>query len=76
MPLEFFENVGYGDVNPKEILRNQVKFKSILNEIKIGRNKSKDQQSTIKNIIIFFNLREEIIGVFQDYSFLLSGAKY
>ena len=76
MPLEFFENVGYGDVNPKEILRNQVKFKSILNEIKIGRNKSKDQQSTIKNIIIFFNLREEIIGVFKDYSFLLSGAKY
>ena len=35
MPLELFENLRDGDLNPKEVLKNQVKFKLKLNETKI-----------------------------------------
>ena len=54
MPLELFENLRDGNLNPKEILKNQVKFKLHLNKTKIGSNKSEDQKN-IRNIIILFN---------------------
>ena len=33
IPLELFENLRYSAINLKEVLRNQVKFKSDLSEI-------------------------------------------
>ena len=42
MSLELFENLWDGDVNPQELLKNQVKFKSELSKIKTGSNKSED----------------------------------
>ena len=68
MSLELFENLWDGDVNPQEVLKNQVKFKSELSKIKTGSNKSED--------IFFFNLGEKIIQLFRYYSFLLSETKY
>ena len=37
MPLKLFEDLRDGEINPKEILKNQAMFKSDLSEIKIGR---------------------------------------
>ena len=52
MPLKLFKSLRDGDVEPKEILRNQVKFKSDLSEIKIGSNSIFD---TCKNIKRSYN---------------------
>ena len=62
-------------MNPKEVLKYQAIFKLDLIEEKRGENKSEEQQSTLQSIIIFLNLREKIIILFRDYSFLLSEAK-
>ena len=32
MPLELFKNLRDGDINPKEVLKNQARFKSDLSE--------------------------------------------
>ena len=47
-----------------------------MNKIKIGGKKSVDQRNIIRNVTIFFDLREKIIDFFKDYSLLLSEAKY
>ena len=57
-------------------MKNQVEFKSNLKKIKIRSNKSEDQKNTVRNIIIFSNLREKIVILFKDHSFLLLKAKY
>ena len=78
MPLELFENLKHDDVNTEEVLKNQIKFKSDLIEIKT-RNpqfKSEDQMSSTQNIEKLFNLREKVVILFKDYSFLLSEAEY
>ena len=62
-PIKFFENLRDGDVNLKEVLKNQVKFKSHLSKIKIGSNKLKNKKN-----------RDN--GLFRDYSFFLFEAKY
>ena len=69
MPCKLFENLRDGDINPKEVLRNQARFKSDLNDIKIGGNKSLNQGNTINSINNLFDLREKVIIVFRDYSF-------
>ena len=73
-PLKLFEDLRDGNINPKEASKNETNFKSDLNEIKIGDNKSPNQKYTIENISNFFDLREKIIDFFRDYSFLLSEA--
>ena len=61
-PLKLFEDVRNGNINPREALTNQARFKSHLNEIKTGGKKSEDQKNTIKNISKFFDLPEKIIN--------------
>ena len=75
IPLKLFEDLRDGNINPIEVLKNQVRFNSDLSEIKIGGKKSPSQKNTIKNITNFFDLREKIIDFFRDYSCLLSEAK-
>ena len=53
MLVELFENLRNGNVEPKEALRIHIRFKSELNEIKIGGNISKDQKDAMK-ILQFF----------------------
>ena len=72
-PLKLFEDLRDGNINPKEALKNQARFKSDLSEIKIGGNKSQDQKDTTKNISNFFILREKLL-IFLEI--MLSEAKY
>ena len=73
---DLFEGLRDGNINPKEELKNQARFRSDLSEIKIGGNKSPNQNNTIKNVYNFFDLRKKINNFFRNYSFLLSEAKY
>ena len=38
--IDLFKNFIDGNINPKEVLKNQINFKSDLNEIKKGNQKS------------------------------------
>ena len=44
MPLKLFEDLRDGHINPKELLKNQARFKSDLSEIKTGGKKSPNQK--------------------------------
>ena len=76
--IELLKSLRDGNVNPREILKNQSNFKSYLAEIKTGypKSKSEDQISVIQNVENFFDLREKIIDFFRDYYFLLCEEKY
>ena len=62
--MKLLEDLRDVNINLKEVLKNQERFKSDLSEI------------NIKNITNFFDLREKIIDFFRDYTFLISEAKY
>ena len=70
--MKLFEDLRDSNINPKEALKIQARFKSNLSEIKIGGKILPNQ----KNISNFFDLREKIIDFFRDYSFLLPETKY
>ena len=59
-PIDLFINLGDGDINPKEVLKNQINVKSNLGEVKKGNLKSKteNQISVTQNVQKFFDLRE------------------
>ena len=52
------------DVKSKEVLKNQIKFKSYLREIRTGSNNSENQNSIIKNAATFLIYKKKII---QDF---------
>ena len=70
-PIELFKDLRDGNINPKEVLKDQINFKSDLCGIKKGdkKSKSKDQISVLRNVQNLFDLRENIIDLFRDYSF-------
>ena len=76
-PIDLFKLKWDGSIDPKEILKNQINFKSDLGEIIKGnpKTKSEDQISVIKNVENFFDFREEIVDFLWDNCFLLSEAK-
>ena len=51
-------------------------FKSNLNEISRGRNKSEEQKMSLEKIKFLYESREAVIKLFDDYSSIVSGAKY
>ena len=51
-------------------------FKSNLKEISRGRFKSDEQKMALKNIKLLYESREAIIKLFNDYSSIVSEAKY
>ena len=55
---------------------NEKKNKSDINEKVKRRYKSEDQKSTIKNFQTFLKSREKVIKLFNDYSKIISKAKY
>ena len=59
MPWKLIEDLRDGDINLKEVLKNQARFKLDLSEIKTGCKKSSDQKDVIKNVAAFFDLREK-----------------
>ena len=50
MLVKLFDDSRDGDINAKEVLKNQARFKSALSEIKTGGKKSINQKNRIKNI--------------------------
>ena len=48
-------------MHAKEVLKNQVKFKSDLKEIKIRSNESEAEKNTVRKIT-FFNLLEKLLN--------------
>ena len=76
--MDLFKSLRDGNVNPREVLKNQNNFKLDRGKTRKGipKSKSKDQISVIQNVETFFDLTEKIIDFFRDYYFLLSEAKY
>ena len=54
--IELFKDLRDSNINPKEVLKDQIKIKTNLGEIKTGNTKSKseDQISVIQNVEFFF----------------------
>ena len=55
-PIELFKDLKDDNINPKEVLKDQINFKPDLREIKKRNKKSKseDQISVIQNVRFFF----------------------
>ena len=49
-PIDLFINLGDGGTHPKEVLKNQINFKSNLDEIKKKKSKIKNRKSNKCNI--------------------------
>ena len=66
--IELFKSLRDGNVNPREVLKNQTNFKLDRGKTRKGipKSKSKDQISVIQNVENFFDLTEKII----DYYYL------
>ena len=54
--IDLFKDLRDGNINPKEVVKNQINFKSDVGEIKNGNPnlKSKYQTSAIQNVNILF----------------------
>ena len=65
---------GYTTLEKAE--EEQKQFKSEINEIAIGSKKSEDQKRTINSIKTIYESREKVIQLFDDYSRIVSEAKY
>ena len=65
-------------IDPVDVKNNQVKFKSYLGEIKKGnkKHKSKEQKNTLYNVEMLYKARNEAIKFYDDYSSMMSEAKY
>ena len=62
-PIDLFINLTDSNVNPRELLKNEIEFKSDLSGIRKENSKSKPEQqiSVIRNVQNFIELREEIM---------------
>ena len=60
-PIELLKDLKDGNINPKEVLKDQINFKPDLREIKKGNKKSKseDQISVIQNVHFFLLKRKK-----------------
>ena len=56
MPWKLFEDLRDGNINPKQVLKNQAKSKLDLSETNTGGKKSPHEKDIIKNITNFFDL--------------------
>ena len=63
-------------MNLEETKKLQNLFKSNLNEISRERYKSEEQKSVLGNIKFLYESREDVIKLFNDYSSIISEAKY
>ena len=77
-PFNTYESIKNGNVSTRKAKENQEQFKSNLNEIARGnpRPKSKYQLDTIKNIRSFYEWREEILKLYNDYAKIKCEAAY
>ena len=76
--LNIINKIQNGEISLADVKNNQEKFKSYLGEIKKGNKKykSKVQKNTLYNIEMFYRSKNEAIKVYDDYSAMMSEAKY
>ena len=68
--MHIFKSIHTGDKTLKDIEKEQIELKRDLGRIKQGdrRDKSEEQKKTIDNIKNLYNLREEVVKIFNDYA--------
>ena len=74
--IELYKKIKYGEIKLEEAKKVQNAFKSNLNEISRGRNKSKEQKCALENIKFLYESREAVIKLFNDYSSIVSETKH
>ena len=76
--LNIINKIQNGEISLADVKNNQEKFKSYLGEIKKGNKKhrSKVQKNTLYNIEMLYKARNEAIKFYDDYSSMMSEAKY
>ena len=74
--LGFYKNIKEGHITLEKSEEKQKEFKSEINEIVKRSKKSEDQKNAIKNIKILYESREKVVKLFNDYSRIVSEAKY
>ena len=72
--FDIIDKVRDGKIDLADVKNKQEKFKSYLREIK--RRKSKAQKNTLYNIEMLYKARNEAIKFYDDYSLIMSEAKY
>ena len=77
-PLALIRNIKDVSIDLEKGKENQEKFKSNLNEAITGKweHKSEEQKNTINNPKMFYKAREKVITLFDDYTTIVSNAKY
>ena len=76
VPLSFHKNIKEGYITLKKAEEKRKEFKSDINEIVKAGKKSEEQKSSVKNVKTFYESREKVIKMFDDYSKIVSEAKY
>ena len=68
--MHIFKRIHNDDISLEDIEKEQIKFKRNLAQIKQGnpKNRSKEQQKTINNATNLYNLRQEVVKMFNDYA--------
>ena len=69
-PLNTFKSICTCDIALEDVQKEQIKLKSDLSYIKQGNtnNRSLEQIKTINNIENLYNLREEVVKMFNNYA--------
>ena len=76
--LDIINKIKNGEISLADVKNNQEKVKSDPGEIKRGNSKkrSKEQKNTLYNIEMLYKARNEAIKFYDDYSSMMSEAKY
>ena len=74
--MELFRKIKPGEMKLEDAKEMQDIFKTHMNEISKGRFKSEGQKSALENFKPLYKSREAAIELFNDYSSVVSEAKY
>ena len=73
-PLSLLSNIKKGEISMKKAIDQQYNFRKYINLIRIG-NKSDNQKTTLANINVFYNARDNAIQFIRDYGVMILEAK-
>ena len=73
--FDIIDKIRDGKIDLFDVKNNQGKIKSYLGKIRKG-NKSKEQKNTLYNIEMLYKARNKAIKFYDDYSSMVSEAKY
>ena len=73
-PITFLNDIKEGKISIQEAKDQQKKYYNYLNTIRKG-NKSANQKRTLANINILFNVRDNAIKFYEDYSSMILEAR-